>query len=604
MPKSVFDPEVLQALRQAEEPSRRIVDLTGRQVEIPVPFPSPADWRDRVVYFAMTDRFANPTQPPRQPWDEPFVGFQGGTFEGLRQPLGYLEQLGVGAIWLTPVQQNCLYLDGSFHGYGIQHFLRIDPRLASDRADPEGELRRLIDEAHARGIHVIFDIVLNHAGDVFAYRHDNDTMSSTAEWRGQRYPVRWRGADGSPVDDWADAPAETDPRLTEAAAVWPQELRRNAAFRQQGKGGEGGGDFESLKELVSSDGEIRRTLILCCQYLIAKFDVDGFRIDTLKYIEPDFALVFGNAMREFALEIGKRNFFTFGEVYDDDYKIARFIGRNAGAANDLVGVDAALDFPLFFRLPSVAKGMAAPAEIASLFHLRKQIQQDVVSSHGEASRYFVTFLDNHDQRSRFRHSDPADPDRYDDQVTLGLACLFCLQGIPCLYYGTEQGLSGAGNSDAAVREALWAKPGAFDTGNQFFRAVQAIAGVRASHPALRYGRQYFRPISGDGRTFGLSPFSPGVLAFSRILNDEEVVIVANTNLGGGAAIHVIVDAVLNRPGTQLQRLYSNRFAPADPGPVTSFGDTTVLEPDGRTSHGTLTAVLVTLAPGEVQILGH
>jgi glycosidase len=345
MPASVRDSEVLETLAAARRPGRRTVQVDGHPVEIPVPYPSPEEWRDRWIYFAMTDRFANPTRPPRAQWDRPFGGFQGGTFEGLRRRLGYLADLGVGAIWLTPVLQNCLYQDGSFHGYGIQHFLRIDPRLASDPDDPEGELRRLVDEAHARGMHVIFDIVLNHAGDVFAYRLDDGSTASAAPWRDSRYPVRWRGADGQPVAEWAEAPADGDPRLTPAAAVWPKELRDNAIFRQQGKGGEAGGDFESLKEFVSARADVRNTLILCYQYLIARFDVDGFRIDTLKYIEPDFALVFGNAMREFALEIGKRNFFTFGEVYDDDYKIANFIGRHTHDASDLTGVDAALDFP-------------------------------------------------------------------------------------------------------------------------------------------------------------------------------------------------------------------------------------------------------------------
>jgi len=127
-------------------------------------------------------------------------------------------------------------------------------------------------------------------------------------------------------------------------------------------------------------------------------------------------------MREFALSIGKRNFFTFGEVYDDEDKIARFIGRRAMDRGDLVGVDAALDFPLFYRLPGVAKGFAPPAEVVGMYQYRKQVQAGVVSSHGEASRYFVSFLDNHDQHQRFGYSGPLDPDRFADQVTLG-TCL-------------------------------------------------------------------------------------------------------------------------------------------------------------------------------------
>ena len=68
------------------------------------------------------------------------------------------------------------------------------------------------------------------------------------------------------------------------------------------------------------------------------------------------------------------------------------------------------------------------------------VEQNLISSHGEAGRYFVSFLDNHDQNERFHH--PLTPQ---NQVTLGLALLFCLQGIPCVYYGTEQGLVGTNN---------------------------------------------------------------------------------------------------------------------------------------------------------------
>ena len=124
----------------------------------------------------------------------------------------------------------------------------------------------------------------------------------------------------------------------------------------------------------------------------------------------------------------------------------------------MVGVDAALDYPLFFDLKPVVKGFAPPSEIVNMYVLRKQIEADVLSSHGDATRYFVTFLDNHDVKERIRYVDPTDATKYDDQVTLGVACLYSLPGIPCLYYGTEQGLHGVG-SDPAVREALWGGPG-------------------------------------------------------------------------------------------------------------------------------------------------
>lgn len=599
MPNSVYGAEVQNALDAARAVARRTVMVDGRRVRITCPFPSPEDWRDHWIYFLLVDRFNNHEAPPRAPWDQPFGGFQGGTLEGVRQRLGYLQRLGVGAIWLSPVLQNCQSQNGTYHGYGIQHFLTVDPRFASDKSDPDGELRRLVDEAHARGVYVIMDIVLNHAGDVFAYLLADGTEVSAAPWCDSGYPIRWRGADGLPVAEWLQAPQSGDARLVPEAAVWPDELRFNEAFRRKGKGGEAAGDFESLKEFVTSGPGIRPALIRCYQHAIAKWDIDGFRIDTLKYIEPDFALVFGNAMREFALEIGKKNFFTFGEVYDNEYKIAHFIGRTTSDQGDMIGVDAALDFPLFFHLPSAVKGFVPPTEVAAVYALRKQVEEGIVSSHGEAGRFFVTFLDNHDQHARFRYVDPSRPGLYDGQVSAALACLLSLQGIPCIYYGTEQGLAGNGLTDEAVREALWGQPGAFDEESPFYAMLRDIAAVRAKNPALRYGRQYFRPVSGDRRTFGPSSFAPGVLAFSRILNERETVIAANTSLTTSLEVSVLVDARLNPAGTKFISLYSGAGS-QEICQVETLADAEVIG-DGS-SRGTVHAVRMHLEPCEARIL--
>ena len=233
------------------------------------------------------------------------------------------------------------------------------------------------------------------------------------------------------------------------------------------------------------------------------------------------------------------------------------------------------------------------------------MQRTLLTSHGEASSHFVTFLDNHDMRERVYFRDPAEPGRFDDQLVLALAGLFTLQGIPCLYYGTEQGLAGRGGSDQAVREALWGRPGGFDTAHPFYQAVQRLATVRREQPAVRYGRQYFRPVSGNGVDFGLSPFPAGVLAFSRILNDQEVVVVANTEPHAG----------LRRRGDRrrgpqprwrvVHGALQQQAAPhaAGRGLRTRAGrSVTIREPDGRVTRGPARTVALTLQPVEVQIL--
>lgn len=591
MPNSIFDTQVQTILNQVRDGSAPLT-------------PSPADWRDHWIYFLMVDRFNNPAAPPKATFDVQFGGFQGGTLQGVIEKLDYLKAMGVGAIWMTPVLKNLQFLndradEGSYHGYGIQNFLELDPRFTS-AGDADAELHALVDGAHARGMYIIFDIVLNHAGDVFAYASGSEAAHSETPQK-----INWRDERGRPRADWTEGSDIVAPPAD--AAVFPDELRRNIFFRRQGRAAAGGpetvGDFSSLKQMLTENYALGNILIRDFQYLIAKYDLDGFRIDTLKYIHPEFALRFGNAIREFALSVGKKNFFTFGEVYDDEQKISEFIGRNTTVAGDLVGVDAALDFPLFFRLPGALKGFIPPSEVVNMYQTRKRVEQHVISSHGEATRFFVTFLDNHDQRQRFYFQPAGNAHALDGQVTQALACLFALPGIPCVYYGTEQGLHGNGDGDQAVREALWGKPQAFDTQHPFYQTLSALSALRLAQPALRYGRFYFRPLSGDGFHFGISNTAPGVIAFSRILNDQEVLLVANTANASAFAGEVIVDRNLNPAGLTWQILYSNQSLPAAPVAVRVRDRAEINEVGGGLSSGPAAVLPVSVRPGEVQILG-
>ncbi|MFN8473729.1 MAG: alpha-amylase family glycosyl hydrolase [Anaerolineae bacterium] len=586
-------------------------------------YPSPADWRDVWIYQVLVDRFNNPAAPPKESWDGAHAIFQGGTLEGVRQRLDYLKDLGVGALWLSPVQKNCQYRPDSYHGYGIQDFLSIDPRLATDpdaaRENPrlvEDELIALVEDAHALGIYIIFDIVLNHTGDTFEYVFDDGSTSAMAPWRDSGpYTIRWRDENGNGRADWTEAP--TNPPRD--AAVWPAELRDNRYFRRQGNAfdrpsdlQEKAGDFFSLKEIVAEYQETDTgfvpalsALIRAYQYLIARFDVDGFRIDTLKYLPPDTARTFGNAIREYALSIGKKNFFTYGEVYDEEAKIEAYVGRNTISDGDLVGVDAALDFPLFFRLPDLAKGFRSAEDLAAMYRRRRDIGRSVLSNHGDASRYFVTFLDNHDQYHRIRYVDPADPHRFDDQTTLALTMLFSLQGIPCVYYGTEQGLHASGDSLEAVREALWGKPDAFDKTNLFYDTIRRLSHTRDGQPTLRYGRQYFRATSSDGVNFTISQTGGDPVAFSRILNDREVVVAANPSTTARFSGAVIVDASLNRDGTVYTTVFSNKANREGRTQAVTFkpqGSVSIRYADGTGGNGPLLVLPVTLDPMEAQIL--
>lgn len=597
MPTSLFAPDFQSVLDQAVNPPNPAASA----------FPSPEDWRDRWIYFLMLDRFNNPSAVPNHsPFDDPnFSEFQGGKFSGVQQQLAYIKNLGAGAIWLSPPLKNFSFDLNTYHGYGIHNFIAAEPRFADNPATADDELRALVDAAHQQDLLVIFDIVLNHTGNAFAYQDGAQTSFHPSP-----QPVQWRDATGAARPDWPDVAAIPSPPLD--AVVWPSQLQENQFFRRQGlpdpNGDDTIGDFSILKQMMTADPDLQRFLIRAYQYVIARFDIDGYRIDTIRYLKGDLPRLFGNSMREFALSIGKKNFFTFGEVFDSNAEqdIARFIGRNTSDQSELVGVDAALDFPLFFNLKPVVKGFAPPSNVVGMYQNRKNVEANVLSSHGDATRFFVTFLDNHDVKERIRYVDPTDPTKFDDQVTLGLACLYCLPGIPCLYYGTEQGLHGASpDKDEAVREALWGGPG-FDQASNFYQHIQQITTVRAQQSALRYGRFYFRPLSADGVTFGVSGFPQGVIAFSRILNDQEVVVAASTNLTQTQQLDVIIEIMLSSEGDAFEVLYSNQSAPQAPQPVrvVPLGTPTVQEVDGSIGVGPLHVIRVTLRPMEVQILRH
>lgn len=616
MPISLQElPAVFAAIRKPKEIEVPLEEA-AQPVSVPKPFSSPVDWRDQWIYFLMVDRFNNPLKPPTSPWDRELTNRQGGTFEGIRKKLAYIKDLGAGAIWMTPVLKNRMSaVDGSYHGYGIMDFLEVDPRFGSGPGKAEEEFIRLVNEAHARGLYVILDVVINHTGDVFAYKV-NGEVKDIAGYSNDGYMVFWRDERGNPRRDW---PSPPHGGLSRDAGIWPAEFQQNDWFRRKGGGpaapSEVVGDFCSLKEFNTDledyyhDKPVWNLLIRAYQYVLGKYDVDGFRVDTLKHVEREFALTFCNAIREFASSIGKKNFFIFGESKGDENKLAEYTGRYTTDEQGRTGADASLDFPLQWSLTAAAKGFLPPTAVEDVFNLRKEVhrEKNLLSTHGDASRFFVTFLDNHDDPNRFLY--PRDGGDYSRQLTMAIGCLFSLQGIPCIYYGTEQGLKGTSEMYAPtyssgkpeyVREALWGKPAAFDQTAEFYREIQRVADIRNREPALRYGRQYFRQISGNNSDFGFSKELGGIIAFSRILNDREVLIVANTNVESQFSGWAVVDARLHNDAVSFHIAYSNH-GKQGASPLSS-GDATFYSRDGYSFPGWARRIAVTLAPMEIQMI--
>lgn len=628
-PRSVYD----QAVEDAITDARRRASATDQELlakDEHRPYPSPEDWRDVCIYFLMVDRFNNPGEEPRSTtapgnptWDMHYASRQGGTIAGITAQLPYLKQLGIGAIWVTPLMRNCA-ADWmmTYHGYSAQDMLAVDERWTSGEPDPikardkaEAELVAMVRAAHDLGIRVILDVVINHTGMVFRYDRngtivdefqDRDLLSKS-QGGGALPGVVWNNGYGQAVPAWRDAlqPGQASHRDD---AVYPVELRDSWLFRRRGTKFNDSlhefpslefvpGDFGAMRQLgveyTAADDDLPRrnhgrfpalaVLLRIYQYWISRFDLDGFRMDTVKYIHPKFIQRFGTAISEFAYSIGKKNFFVFGEVWEENDHIAAFVGRNRSGTEGFTGgfgIDAALDFPLQAAIRGTCTGKLEDRtgvnSLRDVFDERRRQQEELICSHGDASNYFVTFPDSHDQKQRIRH--PSSPDA---EVRLCLGLLYTLPGIPCLYYGTEQDLVGTHAPDLkprldsleSVREALWGKFGknspSWPMGSTF-QMLKALAETRAGHAPLRYGRHYFRQVSGDGVSFGWSMDKGGVFAFSRIYAEAEVLVVAYPNpfrgwpgwvevdadASKGSSVWKVVFSTLGNGGTYPAKLFS------------------------------------------------
>jgi alpha-amylase len=356
----------------------------------------------------------------------------------------------------------------------------------------------------------------------------------------------------------------------------PIELRDPRCFHRRGQIRPWGwdrlpetqrGDFYSLKGLNNEDTPeglaVQRTIIDAHRYWVREADIDGYRMDAVKHMGELAVARFCQALREYAHALGKRDFFLFGELVGGDEAINRYTGPNTATAigdrTVFYGLSSVLDFPLYWTLPGVLKGHRPPADLMA----RYEALRERALSRGELGRYLVTFVDNHDQigqdyKRRFAAGAP------DQQVIAAAGYLLLALGTPCLYYGTEQGLSGEGPGDEYIREAL------FDLDDptrsllnrecRIYREIGKLAAVNRRYPSTRFGRMYFREISGDGVHFGLPFGHPCTLAFSRVLADEELLVAYNTSTDEPREDAVMVDAELAGAGRALHYVYGGSGA--------------------------------------------
>lgn len=585
------------------------------------------DWRDQVIYQIIIDRFQNGDRNNDLNADPSIPGkYHGGDWQGVIDKLDYLQDLGVTALWISPVIKNTEEDAGfaSYHGYWTQDLLRPNAHFGDLT-----KLRELVDAAHAKGMLVILDVVTNHMGQLFYYDingngQPDDTISGggyshsclqicaqhpdqcsadelTYCKDGSGYLERiieWdpdyddRGVQGwtsegfsGPADirftDWPEQNRTPPPRPPDwfgwpddkgwfddgswyhkkgRVYVWWHEADYSTEFvRQQ----ETTGDFPGgLKDLDTDNDDVKQALIKSFQYWIEVGDFDGFRIDTVKHIDrPEIARDtrgfwgdFTDAMREKAKELGKQNFFIFGEGFDGNDSL---IGSYTFGGKDAQGTFGRFDSMFYFSqkyrgIDTVFQQDQPTKNLECLYESRMGKAGSDAWCQGQGyvagptyqgtphaasvdggvglapNQLLVSFLDNHDL-PRFMFDPSTGAERADvGQLNAALSYLLTWDGIPCIYYGTEQRFHGGvdpknredmslGNPDDGF--APW------DESNETFKYVQGLISLRKNSAALRHGQvavKWSTSVAGARR-------DAGIFAFERVADDDKALVVINSS---------------------------------------------------------------------------
>ncbi|MGI5395239.1 pullulanase-type alpha-1,6-glucosidase [Streptomyces sp. CA-251251] len=489
-------------------------------------------------YFVLPDRFANGDTRNDEggltgtrlatgydPTDKGF--YQGGDLKGLTDRLDYIKGLGTTSIWMAPLFENQPVqgtgenASAGYHGYWITDFTQVDPHFGTNQ-----DLKNLISKAHAKGMKVFFDVITNHTADVVDYEEKSyDYLSKGA------FPYLTK--DGEPFDDadYADGSARfprvdagSFPRTPTVPAAKrnlkvPAWLNDPAMYHNRGDSTWAGesttyGDFSGLDDLWTERPEVVDGMEKIYQRWVRDFGIDGFRIDTVKHVNMEFWTQWATALDAYAAKKGREDFFMFGEVYSADTAVTSpYVTQGR--------LDSTLDFPFQDAARAYASQGGSARKLAAVFGDDWKYTTDKANAYEQ-----VTFLGNHDMGRFGTFLKQDDPDATDAELLkkgrLANELMFLSRGNPVIYYGDEQGFTGAGG-DKDARQPMFASRtadyldddqlgtdrthavDAYDTRAPLYRQISALAKLRKAHPALADGVQTERHAA-DGA---------GVYAFSR-----------------------------------------------------------------------------------------
>ena len=455
-----------------------------------------------VLYLIMPDRFANGDPTDDEPRDAPGShdrgkprAYHGGDLRGIRDHLPYLKDLGVTALWLTPILKNGAAQD--YHGYGAVDLYAVDPHLGS-----VAEYQQLVSAAHAQGIKIFFDAVPNHCGPKHPWVKNpplpdwfHGTLEHHSDSSSPLSPSFYGKAAGAPKYD----PFETliDPHA-------PPALSKNLAT---------GWFFGVLPDLNTENAMVAQYLLQNSIWWTETSGLDGFRLDTFPYVPRKFWAAWHAGLRRIYPRLS-----TIGEVFHADPSVTSLF---AGGQKRFDGVDSGattiFDYPLYFTLRDVLLHGAPIGRIADVLrHDSLYPRPDLL----------VTFFGNHDV-ARFASAPGSSVAK--EELAFGLTAT--LRGVPQFYYGDEIGMPGGDDPDNRRdfpggwpndAENAFSAEGRKPEQQKLFSYVQTLLRLRREHPALSSGQLWH--LASDDSTY----------IFLRESEEEKIVVAFNNSEAASA----------------------------------------------------------------------
>lgn len=449
---------------EVSEPEKKIESLVEEvksesEIDLEFLYTRDIEFRQETIYFVVVDRFydgdpANNEGPNPELYDpegKDWGKYWGGDLQGVIDKLDYLKEMGVTAVWLTPLfeQVEALFVEqAAIHGYWIKDFKRLNPRFIAKGDNPsinqtqetkDTVFDKLVDELHQRNMKLVLDIVCNHSNPDFSGKKGElyDDGVKIADFNDDK--DNWYHHYGE-VKNWEDEWQVQNCELSGLATF----NENNIAYRNYIK--------SAIKQWLDRG-------------------VDALRVDTVKHMPIWF-------WQEFNADIltHRPDVFIFGEwIYSDprNERSVEFVNESGMTI---------LDFGLCVAIREVL-GKGAEAGFS--------LVQDVLDLdyHYYGATELITFIDNHDM-PRFQSLNP-DP----EMLLLAIALIMTTRGIPCIYYGTEQYLHDDtdGGNDPYNRPMMekW------DTDSPIYRAVRLLSGLRRLNPAISMGSQWQKYLTPD-----------------------------------------------------------------------------------------------------------